>query len=97
MDFEKRYTVEIQQLGKRLKEIRVASGLTQVDLEVKTGINNGDISRIEQGKLNIEFFTMVKFAEALGVTLDSLFTLQKKPWQPNKRKQPPKKKVIKKR
>jgi HTH-type transcriptional regulator, competence development regulator len=91
MDFEKRYATEIQLLGKRLKEIRLEKGLTQVDLEVKTGINNGDISRIEQGKLNIEFFTVVKFAEALDASIASFFNDEKR-LSPGKKKQPAKRK-----
>jgi transcriptional regulator with XRE-family HTH domain len=44
-----------------------------LDIEVATGINNGDISRIENGKTNIEFITIAKLAEALDVEMFDLF------------------------
>jgi transcriptional regulator with XRE-family HTH domain len=43
------------------------------DIEVATGINNGDISRIENGKTNIEFITIAKLSEALDVKMFELF------------------------
>jgi len=68
-----RYTYELLELGKRLRSIRLRRKLTQVDLEIKTGINNGDISRIENGQKNLEFYTLVKLADALEVELVDLF------------------------
>jgi transcriptional regulator with XRE-family HTH domain len=72
MDIQK-YTSLLEQFGKRLKQIRKHKGKTQLDIEVYTGINNGDISRIENGKTNIEFITIAKFAEALNVEMYDLF------------------------
>ena len=68
-----RYTYELVELGKRIRYYRKRNNLTQVDLELKTGINNGDISRIENGQKNIELYTIVKLAEALGVDLIDFF------------------------
>ena len=68
-----RYTYELTELGKRIRYFRKRNKLTQVDLELKTGINNGDISRIENGQKNIELYTIVKLAEALEVELIDLF------------------------
>jgi len=68
-----RYTYELIELGKRIRYYRKRNNLTQVDLELKTGINNGDISRIENGQKNIELYTIVKLAEALGVELIDFF------------------------
>ena len=68
-----RYKYELLKLGERLRSIRLRMNMTQVDLEVKSGINNGDISRIETGQKNIEFYTLVKLAEALEVELVDLF------------------------
>lgn len=70
---EKRYKSEIKAFGKRLKSIRLRKGLTQLDLEVETGINRTEISRIENGLKNIEFYTIVKLAEALDISLSELF------------------------
>ena len=62
-----KYDIEIENFGKRLREIRMKQKLSQLDLEVKSGINRTEISKIENGLKNIEFFTIVKLAEALEV------------------------------
>lgn len=68
-----RYDIEIENFGKRLREIRMKQKLSQLDLELKSGINRTEISKIENGLKNIEFFTIVKLAEALEVELIELF------------------------
>ena len=70
---EKRYKIEIKAFGKRPKTIRQKKGLTQLDLELESGISRTEISRIENGLKNIEFYTIVKLAEALGVSLSEFF------------------------
>ncbi len=72
--FEKRYNSEIKALGERIKAIRIQKKLTQLDLEVSSGINRTEISRIETGQKNIEFITLVKLAMALGVELVDFFS-----------------------
>lgn len=70
---EKRYKIEIKAFGKRLKAIRQNKGLTQLDLELESGISRTEISRIENGLKNIEFYTLVKLAVALDVQISILF------------------------
>lgn len=70
---EKRYQIEIKSFGKRLKQIRESKNLLQLDLELSSGINRTEISRIENGQKNIEFFTIVKLAEVLGVQIRDFF------------------------
>lgn len=70
---EKRYKSEIKAFGKRVKSIRVKKGLSQLDLELESGISRTEISRIENGLKNIEFYTLVRFAEALKIPLSELF------------------------
>ena len=53
---EKRYNTEIANFGQRLKEIRESKELTQLDLELLSSIDRSEISRIENGVRNIEFF-----------------------------------------
>lgn len=71
-----KYTYLLEQFGKRFKQLRKQKGKTQLDIEVATGINNGDISRIENGKTNIEFITIAKLAEALEVEISVLFDFE---------------------
>lgn len=50
--------------------------MIQLELEIKNGINRTEINKIENAQKNIEFFTIVKLAEALEVELHELFTPQ---------------------
>ncbi len=68
-----RYTRELIDFGKGVKRVRKKLKLTQLDLEVKSGINHADISRIENGQTNIEFQTIVKLADAMEVELFEFF------------------------
>jgi transcriptional regulator with XRE-family HTH domain len=69
----KRYTKEIIQFGEIVRRIRITKGLTQLDLEAATGIDRGDISRIENGRMDIQFSTVIRFAEGLDVNTRDLF------------------------
>lgn len=70
---EKQYKQEIQAFGKRLKQLRKKKGLSQLDLEIESGINRAEISRIENGLNNIEFLTIVKLSIALDIEIRELF------------------------
>lgn len=70
---ERRYKIEIGAFGKRIKQLRKKKGLSQLDLEIQSGINRTEISRIENGTKNIEFLTIVKLAVALDAELCDFF------------------------
>lgn len=70
---EKRYNQEISLFGERLRKLRELKKLTQLDIEIVSGINRTEISRIENGQKNIEFLTLVKLAIALEVELQEFF------------------------
>ncbi len=55
------------ELATRLKEVRKSKKLTQEDVYNDTGIH---VARIEQGKRDISFSTLVKLSEYFGTTLD---------------------------
>jgi|SRR5690349_3309123 transcriptional regulator with XRE-family HTH domain len=57
----------------RLREIPMKQKLSQLNLEVRSGINRTEISKMKKGLKNIEFFTVVKLAEALEVELIEFF------------------------
>jgi HTH-type transcriptional regulator, competence development regulator len=69
----KRYNREIVQFGENIRRLRTIKGLTQLDLEAATGIDRGDISRIENGRMDIQFSSIVKLAEGLETSTDVLF------------------------
>jgi HTH-type transcriptional regulator, competence development regulator len=70
---DKRYQEDIEAFGKRLRDIREQKHLSQLDLEVESGINRTEISRIETGKKNIELITLFKLSHALNISPAELF------------------------
>jgi transcriptional regulator with XRE-family HTH domain len=66
------FTLELEKLGKRIKQVRKHKNLTLLELETISGINDSDLSRYEQGKENLEFLTIYKIAKALGVEVHVL-------------------------
>lgn len=66
------FTLELEKLGRRIKQVRKHRNLTLLELETISGINDSDLSRYEQGKENLEFLTIYKIAKALGVEVHVL-------------------------
>ena len=60
--------------GERLKELRLAAGMTQDELAEKTGIKKQSISRYENSEREPNIRTAKRIADALGVTLESMST-----------------------
>lgn len=61
-------------MGYKLKEIRESKHMTQEELANKSGISRVTISAMENGvERNTTTKTLVKLAEALGVTIDRIF------------------------
>ncbi len=57
----------------KLKEIREAKGLTQVELAVKSGVASMTISRIERGAVTKPAYATLKvLADALGVSPEDI-------------------------
>jgi ribosome-binding protein aMBF1 (putative translation factor) len=61
-------------IGARVQQERLASGLTQQQLAVASGIAQSDVSRIERGKANPTAATLEALGGPLGITLDFLPT-----------------------
>ena len=61
-------------MGYKLKEIREKKGITQEELERKSGVSRQTISAIENDKAgDIKIGTLKALANALDVTVDSIF------------------------
>jgi transcriptional regulator with XRE-family HTH domain len=52
---------------KRLRELRRAAGLTQIQLAEKAGLTQPFISRLERGETGVSVSNMVAMAIAMGV------------------------------
>ncbi|MGF1702635.1 XRE family transcriptional regulator [Photobacterium makurazakiensis] len=61
------------QLGKRLKEIRTAHGLTLEEASKRTGLARSTLSKIENEQISPTFQAMQKLAGGLGVDIPQLF------------------------
>lgn len=59
---------------KALIEARTSKGLTQKDLSIRSGIAQGDISKIENGNANPSIKTLKRLAAAMGKNLKIEFT-----------------------
>lgn len=55
-------------------DARKASGLTQKELAEKTGIAQGDISKLENGSANPSIRTLQRLAAGMGMKLQLAFT-----------------------
>ena len=60
-------------LGEQIKRIRTAKGLSQKEVLNISGLDKAQFSRIENGKTDPSFSTLVKIAKAIGVSLSELF------------------------
>ena len=64
------------QLAAKLTQIREALGLTQKDLEKRTGIHQSDISKIERGVANPSLETLNRLADAMGCSVTHDFYIK---------------------
>lgn len=64
---EKNDILLLQKFGERVATFRARRNLSQRQLSDLCGIDHGNISRIENGKLNVTLTTMAQLASALGV------------------------------
>ena len=60
-------TIDGARLGQRLRELRVAAGLTQAELARRTGIHRPNIARVEAGRHTPSLETLARLASAIGV------------------------------
>jgi transcriptional regulator with XRE-family HTH domain len=74
---------QLKKFGKRLRQIRKQRNLTQLDLEVETGIYEAEISKMENGMQNVEFFTLSKLAFAFKIEILELFKFEHLPPEDN--------------
>jgi len=61
-------------MGFMVKELRESKGMTQEELEIKSGVSRQTISAIENNKCgDVKAGTLVAIARALGTTIDAIF------------------------
>jgi transcriptional regulator with XRE-family HTH domain len=62
----------LQRFGRRVREKRVALGLSQEEFADRCGLDRTYISGIERGKRNVALRNIHAIAEALGTTVSEL-------------------------
>jgi len=65
-------SIDIEQIGKRIRKVRTEKGMSQAELAEKSGVSLPHISTIELGKTKLYLPTFVKLIEALEVSADSI-------------------------
>ncbi|WP_299671980.1 helix-turn-helix transcriptional regulator [uncultured Polaribacter sp.] len=62
--------------GKRLKELRLQRKLSLRDLAKECDLDNSYISKVEMGKINIQFGTIIELSGGLKVHPSELFNFK---------------------
>lgn len=70
---EARYKKELKKLGERIRKLRKQNNYSQLDLEIRSGIDRTDIRKIENGLINLEFRTIIKLADGLNIKTEEYF------------------------
>lgn len=60
-------------LGKRIRELRLQTGLSQEKFALKIGMDRTYFASVEAGKRNIAICNIKKIADGLNVSLSELF------------------------
>ncbi len=63
----------LENFGKRLRDLRTKTGLSQEKFALKIGIDRTYYSSVEGGKRNVSLQNIKKIADGLGVSLSELF------------------------
>jgi putative transcriptional regulator len=68
-----------QELRNTLKVQRAIRDLTQADLAALAGVTRKSVNAIETGRMVPSILLALKLAHALGVSVDTIFTLGERP------------------
>lgn len=68
--------LDYEKLGLRIKEARIAKGLTQEALAEKVNCNTSHISNIENNHTKVSLNVLIGIANALDTSIDYLMTEQ---------------------
>lgn len=63
----------VENIGVRIRQLREARGMTQSQLQARSGVSRSYLSRIESGQMTPSLGTLEKVAESLGVGLNRFF------------------------
>ena len=64
----------------QIREFRLLSGMTQVDLAQRAGVTRQTIISLENGKYKPSLILALKLSVLLNCSMDQLFELEDKDW-----------------
>ena len=64
----------LDQLGKKLRELRLAKGLSQEKVANKAQLHSTYISQVECGKRNVTILALIRICGVLDVSLVKIFS-----------------------
>lgn len=63
-------SINFEEIGRKLRELRVSKGLTQEYIANKANVNTSHISNIENNRVKISLTTLIYVCNALNTTID---------------------------
>lgn len=63
----------LEQMAKKLKQIRIQKGFTQEELSYQSGLSLSQIARIETVRINPTVSTIFRIARTLNINVSELF------------------------
>jgi len=68
--------IELINLGKRVKEIRLSKNLTQFDLAIRINKDQQSIHRLEAGKINPSYIYLLEVCKGLDIPVAEILNNQ---------------------
>ena len=63
----------LKNLGKNLRALRIAKGISQEDCAGKADLDRAYYGRVERGEVNISILSLEKITQVLGVGIQDIF------------------------
>jgi transcriptional regulator with XRE-family HTH domain len=69
-------SVQLELVGRKIRQLRRQRKLTQVELAEKIGIHQSDLSRMEQGEYKVGLDTLLKILQTFDLSIGDFFEEQ---------------------
>lgn len=71
--YKKSDQIFLEQLGSRIRELRIKKGLSQEKLSFECDLDRTYIGSVERGERNIAAINLKKISKALNISISNLF------------------------
>lgn len=65
--------IELILLGKRIKNIRLSKGLTQIEVSSAMNRDQQSLQRVESGRVNPSYLYLLDLSKALNISIEEIF------------------------